>query len=330
MDDWKRRLAALREANNTAAWAIADYIEENPTAVTEALLREADPDGSLPEEALYAAFLATFSGISENDHLVMGYFNDAVKTLHPSDYENNAYLRTIRFPEVATEHWRFTHYAYKPYEAFIRDDIDISRFPRELPRVGYFRERFTYPAVEQDHREWMAVKPSEIATMQPALDIVSGKCVTFGLGLGYFTFMASEKPEVTSIDVVERDSEVIDLFSRHILPQFPNRHKVRIIRSDAFDFLRGEMAQNEYDCAFVDLWHDASDGLSLYIEAKREESVLASKGVRTKFLYWVEESLLSAYRWTKFDEIVNACDTEDEALFRLSDDALRSMLLGGK
>lgn len=316
----------MREANNNAAWAISEYIDETPLAVTESLIREADPDGSLPEESLYAAFMAGFSGVPEDDQVISDYFRDSVKALHTADYKDNAYLRSIRFPEAASVHWRFTHYAYKPYEAFIRDDIDIDPYLREVPQVGYFRERFSYPAVEQDGREWMAVKPSEIATMAPALTKISGSVVTFGLGLGYFAFMASEKPEVSEVDVVERDPEVIDLFTRYILPQFPNRHKVQILKSDAFDFLQSRMLRKEYDYAFVDLWHDTSDGLELYVRAKSEESKLKASGVRTEFLYWVERSLLSAYRWTRFDEILNACCTEEEALTRLSDNALRKLL----
>ena len=317
---------ALREANNTAAWAISEYIDGTPSAVTESLIREADPHGSLPEESLYAAFMAGFSGVPEDDQVISDYFRDSVKVLHAADYKNNAYMCAISFPEVSTAHWRLTHYAYKPYEAFIRDDIDIDPYLREVPQVGYFRERFHYPAVEQDGREWMAVKPSEIATMAPALTQISGRVVTFGLGLGYFAFMASEKPEVSEIDVVERDPEVIDLFTRYILPQFPNRHKVRIIRSDAFDFLRNRMLQKEYEYAFVDLWHDTSDGLELYLRAKSEESRLKASGADTEFLYWVEKSLLSAYRWTRFEEILNACSSEEEAFIRLSDSALRSSL----
>ncbi len=326
MGNWKLRLKALREANNTAAWAISEYIDETPLAVTGPLIREADPDGGLPEEALYAAFMAGFSGVPEDDHIISDYFRDSVKSLQVSDYKCNAYLSAIHFPETASSHWRLTHYTYKPYEAFIRDDIDIDPYLREVPLVGYFRERFSYPAVEQDGREWMAVKPSEIATMTPALTRISGRVVTFGLGLGYFAFMASEKPEVTEIDVVERDPEVISLFTKYILPQFPNRHKVQIIKCDAFDFLRNRMSQKEYDYAFVDLWHDTSDGLELYLRAKSEEAKLKASGTEAEFLYWVEKSLLSAYRWTRFDEILDACGSEEEALTLLSDSALRRSL----
>lgn len=392
-ENWKRKLAEQREANNNAAWSMSEYINETPCAITERLMKEADPEEELPEELLYAAFMAGFCGIQEDDTTINGYFQDAVHRLETTKYIDNPYLKNIRFPDTATRHWKFTHYSYRPYEAFICNDIDIDKNLREVPQIGFFRERFAYPAVEQDGREWMAVKPSEIETMRAPIEEATGRVVTFGLGLGYFAYMVSEKPDVTSLDIVERSEEAIALFERHILPQFPNKEKIRIIRSDAFGFLnenmwqdarheasgqcreettnvqceivpeedqcwrnsnegqcksskeegqcreeqnragrntqRGtetgkpEKMQGRYDYAFIDLWHDTADGLEMYLKAKRIENKLHTAGLQTKFAYWVEKSLLSAYRWTVFEKTLAECTTEEEALARLSDDRLR-------
>lgn len=427
--NWKRRLAELREANNNAAWSMSEFINETPCAITERLMKEADPSGELPEKILYAAFMAGFCGISEDDTTINEYFQDAVHCLETRKYRDNPYLKNIKFPDTATRHWKFTHYSYRPYEAFICNDIDIDKNLREVPQIGFFRERFAYPAVEQDRREWMAVKPSEIETMRAPIEEATGRVVTFGLGLGYFAYMVSEKPDVTSLDIVERSEEAIALFERHILPQFPNKEKIRIIRSDAFGFLNENMWQDDlqeasgqcreettevqceigpeddqrwrnpnegqgkrnteegqcgeettedqceigpeddqcwrnsnegqckrstkedqclerqnragrstqrgtetanrekkqgrYDYAFIDLWHDTADGLEMYLKAKRIENKLHTAGLQTKFAYWVEKSLLSAYRWTVFEKTLAECTTEEEALARLSDDRLR-------
>lgn len=346
-ENWKRKLAEQREANNNAAWSMSEFINETPCAITERLMKEADPSGELPEEILYAAFMAGFCGISEDDTTINEYFQDAVHCLETRKYRDNPYLENIKFPDTATRHWKFTHYSYRPYEAFICNDIDIDKNLREVPQIGFFRERFAYPAVEQDGREWMAVKPSEIETMRAPIEEATGRVVTFGLGLGYFAYMVSEKPDVTSLDIVERSEEAIALFEEHILPQFPNKGKIRIIRSDAFEFLsenmwqeasgqfkeettkdqretaKREEMQGRYDYAFIDLWHDTADGLEMYLKAKRIEHELHTSGLRTRFAYWVEKSLLSAYRWTVFEKFIAECATEEEALARLSDDSLR-------
>ena len=455
-ENWKRKLAELREANNNAAWSMSEYINETPCAITEGLMKEADPSGELPEEILYAAFMAGFCGISEDDTTINEYFHNAVHCLEIRKYRDNPYLKNIKFPDTATRHWKFTHYSYRPYEAFICNDIDIDKNLTEVPQIGFFRERFAYPAVEQDGREWMAVKPSEIETMRAPIEEATGRVVTFGLGLGYFAYMVSEKPDVTSLDIVERSEEAIALFEEHILPQFPNKGKIRIIRCDAFEFLNENMwqdarqeasgqggeettedqceigpeedqcrrnpnegqckrsteegqcgeettnvqceigteddqrwrnpnegqgkkettedqceivpeedqcwrnsnegqgkrnteegqcwerqnragrstqrgtetanreeKQERYDYAFIDLWHDTADGLEMYLKAKRIENKLHTAGLQTKFAYWVEKSLLSAYRWTVFEKTLAECTTEEEALARLSDDRLR-------
>lgn len=325
--DWKYRLGAIRECNNTAAWAMAEFIDETPAAITGALLKEADPEGELPEEALYAALMAGISGIDGDDRELSDYFSRAVKCLDAAEYASNQYLTTINFPNATLGNWKFTHYHYRPYEAFIRDDIQVDEDTREIPQVGYFRERFTYPAVEQNGREWMAVKPSEIASMQPVIDVVSGNVLTFGLGLGYFAFMASEKQDVLHVDVVERDEDAIRLFTEHILPQFLNKHKVRVMKSDAYDFMAGMAgdSQDAYDYAFMDLWHDTADGLELYLKAKKSEAKLKRQGIGTTFLYWVERSLLSAWRWTRFDDIIATSQNEEEALTKLTDSALAKL-----
>ncbi len=328
MQDWKEQLRALRKANNDVAWTMAEYIDETPCSISPSLISEVNPGGRFQEEAIVAALIAGFSGIDENDRLLNGYFNESVKKLDAEKYARNPYLQTIVFPDVSSAHWKFTHYTYKPYEIFIRDDIRVDRSLQEIPQLGYFNCRFTYPAVEQDGREWMAVKPSEIATMQPVIDLVCGNVVTFGLGLGYFTFMTSQKPEVESITVVERDEEAISLFKTYILPQFPNKDKVRIVQSDAFEYMEGRMlppSDRDFDFAFVDLWHDTSDGLEAYLRARKIESGLKESGCRTEFHYWVEKSLLSAYRWNMFESVLDTCSTIEEAYDRLSDQLLKNL-----
>ncbi len=328
MQDWKEQLRALRKANNDVAWTMAEYIDETPCSISPSLISEVNPGGRFQEEAIVAALIAGFSGIDENDRLLNGYFNESVKKLDAEEYARNPYLQTIVFPDVSSAHWKFTHYTYKPYEIFIRDDIRVDRSLQEIPQLGYFNCRFTYPAVEQDGREWMAVKPSEIATMQPVIDLVCGNVVTFGLGLGYFTFMTSQKPEVESITVVERDEEAISLFKTYILPQFPNKDKVRIVQSDAFEYMEGRMSNpsdSDFDFAFVDLWHDTSDGLEAYLRARKIESGLKESGCRTEFHYWVEKSLLSAYRWNMFESVLDTCSTIEEAYDRLSDQSLKNL-----
>ena len=63
-----------------------------------------------------------------------------------------------------------------------------------------------------------------------------GNVLTFGLGLGYYAYMVSEKESVESVTIVEMNEDVIQLFKKYVLPQFKNAEKIKIIKADAFEY----------------------------------------------------------------------------------------------
>ena len=97
-------------------------------------------------------------------------------------------------------------------------------------------------------------------------------------------------------DGVERSEKVINLFNEYILPQFKNRHKVRIVCSDAFHYAEHIMPSEKYDYAFVDTWRDASDGAPMYCRMKPLEALSPN----TEFSYWIEKFIISRLRAEKF------------------------------
>ena len=277
--------------NNDIAWMVSDYLNETPRAITEGLLREVDPAGRLPRERAYAAMLAALCG-AEGDSQ-MWYFMNMVREYRATDYLSDQYFSGVKFPETTVGSWQLTTDSYAAYEAFPCGDIVLHGDGREVPQIGYFTEPFTFPVILEDGREWMALKPNEIETMKAPLAEACGRVAVFGLGLGYFAYMASLKEEVTAVTVVERSQDVIDLFERYLLPQFPKAGKIGIVRSDAFDWLEcGGLAQG-YDSAFFDLWHDNGDGPDLYLRCRSYQPRYPS----VRFLYWIEGFMKSALRW---------------------------------
>ena len=281
---------------------LCDYLNNNPCYITRELMQSINSDDVLPEEAVYSALLTGLCGLdtvkNERDRqLANDYFRPAVKKLDVKTYSENPFYLDIVIPEVGIDDWELKYEKYKPYEAFVYNDIIVEADLKEIPRVGFFNDEFQFPAVMENDHEWMAIKPNEIETMQPAIDAIGGRVVTYGLGLGYFTYMASLKDRVQCITVVERDKKVIHLFEHYILPQFQHKEKVEIICADAFEFAGKQMHHRNFDYAFVDLWHNVSDGLDIYLKMKKMEFLSS----RTKFYYWIEESLLSGFRWQIFD-----------------------------
>ena len=296
-----RNLAQIRDMNSEVLGMYANYLIEHPCFITEELINDITLDCNVSEEYAYFVLLVAATGLEMDSsgrdrRIAHDYYIPSIKQLNAQDYRNNFYYKNIAIPKISIGNWELKYEKYQPYEAFIYDDIRIDKDYREIPRLGFFTEEFSFPAVLENGTEWMTITPNEIATMQPALEKVEGKVITFGLGLGYFTYMASEKEQVDKVTVVERNEEVIRMFKEYILPQFPHKDKIEIIAMDAFVYAKEYMAAGLYDYAFVDLWHDVSDGVELYLRMKKLE-VYSPK---TRYLYWIEESLLSSLRRNVF------------------------------
>lgn len=101
------------------------------------------------------------------------------------------------------------------------------------------------------------------------------------------------------------------------------QEKIEIICTDAFDFMKNVLPEQSCNYAFVDLWHDTADGLPLYKKAKKMEQFSPD----TNYIYWVEDSLLSAYRWQRFDVILSGSNSYDEMCQKLRNESLVRELL---
>ncbi len=138
----------------------------------------------------------------------------------------------------------------------------------------------------QDNKEWMMSVPSEFITNDPFAYKAKGKVITFGLGIGYFVYMALLNKDVESITVIEREREVINIFNK-IKDQFPNINKVNIINGDAFDYFN-EQYLNSFDYIYVDIYKSSDDGRFL-IEKLLEQYLPPID----KCDFWIENSCLS-------------------------------------
>lgn len=215
------------------------------------------------------------------------YFPDMIHLLKNKDYENNPYLKNIRIPTKKLGKWELCYKTYVPYQAFVFDDPKITRDGKIIPQIGFFEKEFLYPAVLESGTEWMLITPNEINTMRAPISGAHDKVLTYGLGLGYFAYMVSEKESVSSVTIVERDKNAISLFRDIILPQMPRKDKINIICDDAFYFAETRLADSDFDFVFADIWHDPSDGVPAYKRLKATEKYLPS----ADFSYWIEKTL---------------------------------------
>ncbi len=288
----------------------ADLLQRYPEVITAEMVDTLTADGDITKEEAIVGLLSEIFALdfdrSEDRRLILDYLTPSVRILDKAKYENNPYYRNIKLENIKDGNWEIKIEEYKPYQAVICDDMIIKDDFTEIPPLGFFTESFTFPAILEGGNEWMTLTPVDLDTCEEAIAEAHGKVITFGLGLGYYAYMAAEKDEVESVTVVELSSEVINLFKKHILPQIPNAHKIKIVNADAFEYAEKIMPSENYDIAFVDTWRDASDGAPMYERMR----ALEKYSKNTKFLYWIENFLRSRLRALKFAELTEkeSCD----------------------
>jgi tRNA threonylcarbamoyl adenosine modification protein (Sua5/YciO/YrdC/YwlC family) len=271
--------------------------------ITKEMIDILTEDGDITTEAAFVAILSEAFALRFDDPedrvLIRDYLTHSVRLLDPEKYENNPYYKNIKIEELKDGNWEFRWESYAPYRGVIAADMKIYDDFKEIPPLGFFDKEFRFPAVLEDGNEWMTLTPVDLDTCEEAIAKAHGNVVTFGLGLGYYAYMASEKPEVKSVTVVELSSGIIRLFEKHLLPQMKNGHKIQIVNADAFDYATLAMPSMDFDVAFVDTWRDASDGTSMYTRMKELECL----SPKTEFMYWIENFLRSRLRAERFAEL---------------------------
>lgn len=280
------------KANQRLFKILSIYLNLAPDYIDRSMIDEITCGDKSGEEFAFANLAATACGLDiyeniEDKKFFRTHFLPCFKKLEIAPYEDDPYYRNIKLPDGAKGKWTFETHVCKAYEAFVYDDPLICDDGRILPRIGFFDKAYPFPAVLENGREWMTLMPNETNTTKNAVNLSEGKVLTYGLGLGYFAYMASIKDNVESVTVVERSRDVIELFRNYILPQFSHPEKIVIVESDAFEFAEKEMQKGGYNTVFTDIWHDPSDGCDLYLRMKTYEHLLPD----AKFVYWVEDTL---------------------------------------
>jgi hypothetical protein len=267
--------------NNLILTKLSLYLNNKSDSISKDLIKGLNVN----EEDAYKYLLAAFLDLDINNNdkdLYNLYFPLMVKKLDINKYQNNLYLKNVHLNKIKYKNWQIKILKYKPYEAFVYNDLEKLPDGRIIPKIGYFNEEYNYPAILENNREWMLITPNEINTMQVPIENANGNVLTYGLGLGYFAYMISLKENVNKITIIENNEDIINIFKKYLLPQFKFKNKIEIINDDALNYATKKL---NYDYVFVDIWHDPSDGIDLYLKFKK----LEVKGI--KYDYWIEQTM---------------------------------------
>ena len=80
----------------------------------------------------------------------------------------------------------------------------------------------------------------------------------------------SLKENVDSVTVVEANDKTIEVFNKYIFPKFKFKNKINIIKADAYEYIKN---MPKYDYIFVDIYHDAKDGLECYNRMIKNDNI---------------------------------------------------------
>ena len=295
----------IKQENARVLDRMSLFLNLMPDAIDAQMMDELCKDAPREnKEYAYGTLLAACCGLDTeystvDKSIFRNCFTRMAHLLETSDYTSNPFYRDVYIPCARFGDWELKTELFKPYEAFLKDESDILADGRLIPSIGFFEKEFRFPAVLQNGREWMTVTPHEINSTSHAVKSSRGKVLTYGLGIGYFTYLASLKDDVESVTAVELDENVITLFNKYILPQLKTRDKIRIINADALVFSQsGKDA--DFDFVFADIWHDPSDGVELY----RRFKGLEKSGV--EYAYWIEKTLLYYMSSNQDDDFAEA------------------------
>ena len=169
-----------------------------------------DEHETMDEESLYENMLEDLEIDpldKEFKRLAKAYSLNVFLKLDLDKYLNNPYVKNIKFTDIKFKNYELSTDFYYPYELFVASEVtvDSENYYKETNKLSYFDEKFNYLALKEGGKTWMSLIPHEIETMDEDIKKANGNVLVLGLGLGYFSYMISEKEDVKSVTIIDKD-----------------------------------------------------------------------------------------------------------------------------
>lgn len=137
--------------------------------------------------------------------------------------------------ECEGERFKVSHFdiTSNDFYALFRDRIPIGHYVR-------LTDKLSHECVMSDTR-------MEKCTNSEFVEKAHGDVLIGGLGIGMIILAIQDNPEVTSITVVEKYQEVVDLIAH----QLPLNDKVKIVVADIFEY----ETEQKFNTIYLDIWN---------------------------------------------------------------------------
>lgn len=208
--------------------------------------------------------------------------------LSTEEFLQSPYYKNIKLDEITDENVTFKKHTIESNRLFNVDEIqqDPNKELNDWMVLRALDKPYDANVLMINDELWMIDIYSEALTIDPKAQKAHGNVLTFGLGLGYFVYMALLNPNVEHVSVVESNKVVIDIFEKYLLPQFDKQDKITIIHEDAFEYYNSSNLAN-FDYVFVDIYQSNDDGLDV-MERMLMKYLPDSNNVD----FWIENSII--------------------------------------
>jgi spermidine synthase len=163
----------------------------------------------------------------------------------------------VAVPEGQRGPWRV--------ERFTVGEHDIGRVICSFDGRDVLPGTYTRLIKEGEYAPTMSDTPAEISDHLWFIHRAQGKCLINGLGLGVVLRAILKKPEVTQVDIVEIDLDVINL----VWPTYQSDPRCTIHHDDAYSIIWPK--HKRWDCAWHNIWASmCTDNLEGVTRLKRK------------------------------------------------------------
>ena len=218
------------------------------------------------------------------DDLIHMYYGNMEK-LDSTLFQNDPYLQKISLPLGREGDFLFAFQSYEKNRLFHYGE-PVQYGYGDILRLAWFDENIKYPSVTKNGKYFSSISADMILSSRSLIRPASQNVLILGCGIGYLPYMIHRKESVSSVTIVDQDPDVIDLFENRILPQFDHPEKIHIIHSDAYDYMKQDW-QDQW--VIDDCYSESMEGVASYLSMKKLEHLHP----KTKYAYWIEESVLS-------------------------------------
>lgn len=252
--------ASNMQLMNKLDYLVAARITKDTIERIETLIEQDDSLSQIDKDrTVIATFTNNLLKDKYGDNILDSEIDKLIKNamMLPTEYiTENAYINNIKFKGNETfGNYTFLNDKYEKYQF-----TEYAGHERKnllfYPCWGLFRcSALSYVLVDKNNNGVAVTIPSEMLQTQKYIDNAKGNVLVLGVKVGYFSYLAGLKDDVSQITIVEKDEDVLGFFNQYIFPQFDEKikAKIKIMKYDPIEYFKF-LPDGQFDYCFVDLW----------------------------------------------------------------------------